>query len=38
VSVATVVAALLGSYLGGLLGWRLVFGLATRLGALAFGW
>jgi predicted MFS family arabinose efflux permease len=38
VSVAPVVAALLGSYLGGLLGWRLVFGLAARLGALAFGW
>lgn len=38
VSVATVVAAPLGSYLGGLLGWRVVFGLAAGLGALAFGW
>jgi predicted MFS family arabinose efflux permease len=38
VSVATVVAAPLGSFLGGLLGWRLVFELAAGLGALAFGW
>ena len=38
VSVATVVAAPLGSFLGGLLGWRLVFELAAGLGALSFIW
>lgn len=38
VSVATVVAAPLGSFLGGLLGWRTVFELAAGLGALAFVW
>jgi predicted MFS family arabinose efflux permease len=38
VSVATVVAAPLGSFLGGLLGWRLVFELAAGLGALSFVW
>jgi predicted MFS family arabinose efflux permease len=38
VSVATVVAAPLGSYLGGLLGWRPVFGLAAGLGVLSFVW
>ncbi|MGI4733699.1 MAG: MFS transporter [Janthinobacterium lividum] len=38
VSVATVVAAPLGSYLGGLLGWRTVFELAAGLGVLALGW
>ena len=38
VSVATVVAAPLGSFLGGLLGWRIVFGLAAALGALSFAW
>ena len=32
------VAAPLGSFLGGLLGWRLVFGLAAGLGALSFMW
>ncbi|MCB2411075.1 MFS transporter [Hymenobacter lucidus] len=38
VSVATVVAAPLGSFLGGLLGWRLVFELAAGLGVLSFVW
>ncbi|UOQ69938.1 MFS transporter [Hymenobacter volaticus] len=38
VSVATVVAAPLGSFLGGLLGWRTVFELAAGLGALSFVW
>jgi predicted MFS family arabinose efflux permease len=36
VSVATVISAPLGSYLGALLGWRNVFLLAAALGALAF--
>jgi predicted MFS family arabinose efflux permease len=38
VSVATVVAAPLGSYLGTLIGWRNVFLIAAALGLLAFLW
>jgi predicted MFS family arabinose efflux permease len=38
VSVATVVAAPLGSYFGGLLGWRNMFLLAGGLGALSCVW
>ena len=38
VSVATVVAAPLGSYLGSLIGWRNVFLVAAALGILAFIW
>ena len=36
VSVATVVAAPMGSYLGAMFGWRIVFGIAGGLGILAF--
>ncbi|AOB33263.1 MFS transporter [Bordetella sp. H567] len=38
VSAATIVAAPVGSYLGGLIGWRNVFLLATALGVLALLW
>lgn len=38
VSVATVVAAPMGSYLGAHIGWRNVFLIAAALGALAFIW
>lgn len=38
VSLATIAAAPLGSYFGGLLGWRAVFLLAAGIGTLAFVW
>ncbi|ANN69266.1 MFS transporter [Bordetella bronchialis] len=38
VSAATIVAAPVGSYLGGLIGWRNVFLAATGLGVLALAW
>lgn len=38
VAAATIVAAPLGSYLGGIIGWRNVFLVATGLGVLALAW
>ncbi|KAF1004891.1 MAG: Purine ribonucleoside efflux pump NepI [Luteibacter sp.] len=38
VSLATIAAAPLGSYFGGLIGWRAVFLLAAGIGTLAFVW
>ncbi|MEN2429021.1 MFS transporter, partial [Chromobacterium vaccinii] len=38
ISLATIIAAPLGSYLGGLIGWRNIFMLTAGLGVLALIW